>query len=631
MKACVTIALLLISAHAMAAEPVLLWNTEGDRASFDRMRDALEAGGGHAQHAYPPHFLAGRIAAEHLMDLPATAEVLTVDGDRSILAGASQDAQSFAEAWTRAMQKQRQPRVIPENVPPLVDDVISITTPGQGSPGGYEERGIPYGADATDTSSYMIGDVSVGVVLPESNESVCIDLPDCTQYGPDQEDWTDGEILDVEAKIVLALDWWAARSPDAHLTFMYDFKERLPTSYEPIWGPGTGSNAGRCFWINEVLESIGYDPQGLDCTPLVYGYINDLRQEHGSDWAFAIFVVDSSEDEDGMFSDGSCAFAVMNLYGGGPYQVMTYDNGGYGIGNMDTVCAHESGHMFGALDQYACDCDWQSGYLYFENQNCANSCLLNDESIMGNGNIVTAFANGAVDYYARGQIGWQDTDGDGIHDIQDTHPLLTMSVPPTQTDFEFQLYGSAVVNPMDAVNPYYNSSSINTISAVQYRLNGEAWQVGSADDGTFDGPEEAFTLNVSVAANGEYTIECRAENSVGNYTDPLFVGQFDVDSATGTPAAPMAFRLYPAVPNPANPTTTIRYQLPHDAQVSMMICDLSGRTVKHLVQGTFTHAGSYDAVWDGTNDRGASVPSGIYLCQLIAGEYTEARKVTLLK
>ena len=141
MRILLTICLMALAGSSMAAEPVLLWNTEGDRASFDRMRDALEVTGGHAQHAYPPHFLAGRIAPAHLMDLPPSAEVLTVDGDRSVLSIASKDAQSFAEAWTRAMQKQDLPRVIPENLPPLVDDVIEIAMPEGGPTGAFGERG----------------------------------------------------------------------------------------------------------------------------------------------------------------------------------------------------------------------------------------------------------------------------------------------------------------------------------------------------------------------------------------------------------------------------------------------------------------------------------------------------------
>jgi len=563
------------------------------------------------------------------MALPATVEIVTLHSDRTLLATAPEDAQQFAEAWTMAMLKQLQPREIPKDLPPLVDDVIAIPVPEQGSLGRADERDIPYGADDTDTSQYMIGDVSVCVIFPESEETVCQDPPACTTYGPDQEDWTDGEITEVKSEIIGAMDWWASRLTQAHLTYTYVYEERLPTGYEPIWGPGTASQYGRCLWMSDALAFLGYTVVEGDCTPAVWEYMNDLRSDHTSNWAFAIFVVDSSEDPDGMFDyDNSFAFAVASNSGGGPYQVMTYDNAGYGIENMDAVCAHETGHIFGALDEYSCECYWASGYLHFENENCAANCLLDEESIMRGG--ITPFTNGAVDLYARGQVGWQDTDADGILDIEDTHPLLSMPSVPDQTEYSFQLHGSAVVNPLEAPNPYYNTSSINTLTGVEYRLNGGDWLPGLADDGTFDGPEEDFTLDITVSENGPYTIECRAQNNVGNYTDPVFVDEFEVDTATDTPDMPLAFRLDAPVPNPFNPSTSIQYHLPYATEAALTVLDLSGRTVRVLASG-HQQAGSHTVIWDGTDSRGHRMSSGVYFYRLEASGYTQTRKMTLLK
>ena len=65
--------------------------------------------------------------------------------------------------------------------------------------------------------------------------------------------------------------------------------------------------------------------------------------QQSTDWAFTIFVVDSLNDLDGKFSD-NVWFAYSYL--GGPFLVMTYDNNGYGISDMDYACAHETGHIF---------------------------------------------------------------------------------------------------------------------------------------------------------------------------------------------------------------------------------------------------------------------------------------------
>jgi len=559
------------------------------------------------------------------MALPATVEIVTLHSDRTLLATAPEDAQQFAEAWTMAMLKQRQPREIPENLPPLVNDVIEVTVPEKGALGRRGDRDIPYGADDTDTSQYMIGDVSVAVIFPESDESVCQDPPACTTYGPDSEDWTDEEIVEVKAEIIGAMDWWAAREPGAHLAFVYHYEERVPTDQEPIWLP----SYGRCMWIGPVMEHLGYSGDCGDHVP-VYDYVNDHRVE-GSDWGLAIFVVDSSDDDDGRFGDDTFAFAMWSPSGGGPYFVMTYDNGNYGISNMDVVAAHEMGHIAGAVDEYgACTCVFDTGYLDYENQNCHNGCLLDENSIMGNGNIITAFANGAVDLYARGQVGWQDSDSDGILDIEDTHPLVSVTVPPVQTLLEFQLTGSAVINPMEAINPHYHTSSINTLTGVEYRLNGGAWLPGTADDGTFDSPEEDFTLDITVTENGTYTLGVRAENNVGNATDPVFVDQFEVDTATDTPDMPVAFRLDAAVPNPFNPSTSIQYHLPYATEAALAVLDLSGRTVKVLASG-HQQAGSHNTIWDGTDRDGQLMASGIYFYRLEASGLTQTRKMTLLK
>jgi len=496
------------------------------------MRSALEDAGGHAQHAYIPYFLAGRFAPEHLITLPSTVKVFTASSDLTTLAELPDDADSFAEAWARAIHKQNQPRVIPEDAPPLVDDVVMLdaTIDKEGLPS--RERDIPYGADAEDTSLFMFGDVSVNVILPESEDLVCTDFTIdevtqeiiCNSWAPDSEDWTNGQLLEVESEIIGAMDWWAMRNADASITFVYNFVERTPSILESIeW-----DHDYTLLQIVEYLLNIGYPPFQDHPYEMMVQFINDMRDASDCDWGFLALVVNSYNDPDGMFADNKFAFAVSRLHhGGGPYLVMTYDNGGYQIDNMDAVCAHETGHVFGAADQYGgCICEGQTGYLYYENQNCVNDCFLDELSIMRGA--IIPFTNGAVDFYARGQIGWQDTDGDGVHDIEDTHPLVTVDLEPLYTSPFFQVNGSCVVKPMDPINPYWATCSINTIAGVQFRINEGPWQDGTADDGEFDGPEEAFTLSVVAPGNGMHTIECRGVNNVGNYSDPIFSGIFEV-------------------------------------------------------------------------------------------------------
>jgi hypothetical protein len=93
---------------------------------------------------------------------------------------------------------------------------------------------------------------------------------------------------------------------------------------------------------------------------------------------------------------------------------------------------------------------------------------------------------------------------------------------------------------------------------------------------------------------------------------------------------PRAFALAQNVPNPFNPTTTIAYDLPAAAEVTLAIFDVSGRRVRVLVRGT-QPAGRYKAQWSGTDDGGRRVASGVYFCRLTAGAHRATRKMVLLK
>ena len=93
---------------------------------------------------------------------------------------------------------------------------------------------------------------------------------------------------------------------------------------------------------------------------------------------------------------------------------------------------------------------------------------------------------------------------------------------------------------------------------------------------------------------------------------------------------PEAFALHPNYPNPFNPSTTISYDLPEQAHVTLGIYDLLGKQIKTLANQS-QDAGKRIAVWDGTDDLGRQVSAGVYLYRIQAGEFTHTRKMLLLK
>ena len=85
------------------------------------------------------------------------------------------------------------------------------------------------------------------------------------------------------------------------------------------------------------------------------------------------------------------------------------------------------------------------------------------------------------------------------------------------------------------------------------------------------------------------------------------------------------FALSANYPNPFNPTTTLRYQLPETAEVSLQVVDLQGRVIAQLVNG-LQEAGSHEIAFDA-----GQLPSGVYFSILQSGEFRDVRKMTLIR
>ena len=99
---------------------------------------------------------------------------------------------------------------------------------------------------------------------------------------------------------------------------------------------------------------------------------------------------------------------------------------------------------------------------------------------------------------------------------------------------------------------------------------------------------------------------------------------------SGIEETPAAFRLFQNHPNPFNPVTTITFSLANECRIDLTIFDVGGRRIRRLVRETRA-AGLHRARWDGTNDRGAAVATGLYFYRLEAGPYVSVKKMVLLK
>ena len=93
---------------------------------------------------------------------------------------------------------------------------------------------------------------------------------------------------------------------------------------------------------------------------------------------------------------------------------------------------------------------------------------------------------------------------------------------------------------------------------------------------------------------------------------------------------PDVYALQQNYPNPFNPITTLRYDLPEQANVNIIIYDMLGRQVRTLLNQT-QDAGYRSVIWNATNNYGKPVSAGVYLYQIQAGEFVQTRKMVLLK
>jgi hypothetical protein len=95
---------------------------------------------------------------------------------------------------------------------------------------------------------------------------------------------------------------------------------------------------------------------------------------------------------------------------------------------------------------------------------------------------------------------------------------------------------------------------------------------------------------------------------------------------------PKAYALGQNFPNPFNPSTTIAYDIPEgkEVQVRLNIYNIRGQLVRTLVNENKSE-GSYQIQWDGTNNHGQSVSSGVYLYRIQAGDFNQTRKMVILK
>ncbi len=380
-----------------------------------------------------------------------------------------------------------------------------------------------------DTSAYMLGSTYLKVIFIENTHTNSTEV------------WTAGERTEVQDEVEDALAWWEATAvnyglsagPGGEVDFVTDGDSfetvDISISTEPISGSSGQGPTGEGRWIGPVLTAEGYAATGelTSYYPAGRAYAHDLRTAKGTDWAFVLLMVDSSSDGDGRFSDGWFAYSYLN----GPFMVMTYDNDGWGIDRMEIVMAHEMGHIFGALDEYAGSCSDNDthGYLVVKNSNCEAGGA-SEESMMRNAASQEFFAypNHITSTPHRRAIGWRDSDGDGIMDPIDTvSPGLTPYAPdPAYTDTLLYTRTASVqawrTNGQTAwvtnQDVSYRAVNINSLLALDFSHDGGPWSPVTLLSPPIQPDEttEDYSFTIGGLSSGPVSVQVRGIDRFGN-------------------------------------------------------------------------------------------------------------------
>ncbi len=184
-----------------------------------------------------------------------------------------------------------------------------------------------------------------------------------------------------------------------------------------------------------------------------------------------------------------------------------------------------------------------------------------------------------------------------------TRPELTWQPSLDPDPFDNVYYQIAISTDSNMVDIVYEGTAIPESHILEIDLQNDTryyWQVSANDEDSLQTISDVWTFDVGYVA---------------------------IDDGLELPTEYVLDQNYP---NPFNPSTTIRYGLPEDSNVLLVIYDVRGQVVQTLESG-HQSAGWYDVVWNGQTADGKTISTGIYFARLVAGDYSQVIKMLYLK
>ncbi|RMF57763.1 MAG: choice-of-anchor B family protein [Calditrichaeota bacterium] len=203
-----------------------------------------------------------------------------------------------------------------------------------------------------------------------------------------------------------------------------------------------------------------------------------------------------------------------------------------------------------------------------------------------------------------------------------------ISLTATTLEFDTVAVGSSVLRSFEVVN-----SGAVILNVADIQSTNPAFSPGITSFSLHPGESQTVEVSFTPLSEGNYEGELYIFSSdpVADSLTVLLSGVATTPTdITQAPGVPSTFSVSPNYPNPFNPVTTISYQIPQTSPVKLAVYDMNGKLVKVLVDQQQA-AGNYQVQWDGVNQQGQPVVSGVYFYTFRAGQYTQTRKMVLLK
>jgi hypothetical protein len=203
---------------------------------------------------------------------------------------------------------------------------------------------------------------------------------------------------------------------------------------------------------------------------------------------------------------------------------------------------------------------------------------------------------------------------------------LKNTVPIKGLQVVIYMKSTASLDTTDIIYPRANMMRAN-VKSVGKEVSVILWNANNTP--IEPGDSAIFRLPVQLTNNNVDSIHVLISSGPNNDVSLLNSMQKDIRNSI-----PRDWMLYQNYPNPFNPTTTIEFDVPEVAgripRAAIQIFNILGQHIRTIERGIHD-AGRYSVRWDGANENGVRVASGVYFYRLLAGEYASTKKMVMLK